>query len=243
MTPTTLDAFLPSAFRSFLYEVCGIERQVRALLVENAAARADARPPAPDTLRSKLKSHLDRQAVDARAQGRDTESATFQHGRHLMAAVADAIFQSFEWWGRKLWLAEPLIGDFPAPDGVPQEIAEQIDLFLTAQDHDPELAQLFLLTLASGAFPQLETAGSRRRLLEILGEQFPELTGEPEHYFPEAYRRRQARGPASLLPSVRGWLVAALVVAGLLLAVSVPLWLTATNEVRQDVRQMLAPGD
>ena len=242
MTTATLDSFLPTAFRAFLYEVCRVERKIRAL-VENAAARADARPPAPADLREELRDHLAQQVSDARSQGRDTEAPSFRLGQHVMAAAADDVLQGFEWWGRKLWLSQPLAADFPVPDGAAPEIAQQIDQLLTAEEHDPELAQLYLLALASDAFPEIDSASTRRRLLEILGEHFPELIGEAEHHFPEAYRRRQARGPTALLPAVRGWLVALLAVAGLLLAVSAPLWLRATDEVRQEVQQILSLGE
>ncbi len=243
MATASFDAFLPTAFRGFLYEVCRVDQEIRALLVDNAAAQADARPPAPADIRAKLQARLDQHVTDARARGLDTESSSFQLGQHLMATVADATLQRFEWWGRKLWLSQPLAGDFPAPDGSADDISGQIENFLAVEDHDPELAQLYLLALASGAFSQIDTTSSRRRLLEILGEHFPELTGEPEHHFPEAYRRRQARGPAAQLPAVRGWLVALLVLGGLLLAVSAPLWLRATDEARQDVQTILSRED
>lgn len=239
----TLDAFLPVAFRGFLHEVCQVEAHVRVLLAEGATARADARPPVPADLRAQLQAVLERQRSDALSRGLDTESDSFQLGQHLMAATADAVFQGFDWWGRKLWLTQPLAGDFAPPDGAADDVAAQVQQLLDAEEPDPELAQLYLLAAASGSFPQLGSAATRRRLLEILGESFPELTGDPEHHFPEAYRRLQARGPAAQLPAVRGWAVALLVLAGLLLAISAPLWLDATVQVRQDVQRILSRGE
>ena len=242
MTSPTLDAFLPAAFRVFLDEVCRIERLVRATMATDAAARADVRPTPAADLRQRLAELLERQRSDARAAGRDADATPFQTGQYLMAAVADTIFQGIGWWGRKAWLGRPLAADFPPPDGVEPDVGKQIASFLDDPDPHPELAQLYLLALAAETFPGIEAASARRRLLELLGEPFPELTGEPEHWFPEAYRRRQARGAATRLPAVRGWLVAVLAAGGLLLAISAPLWLQATAAARQAVQQILAPG-
>ncbi len=241
MTSPDLDTFLPAAFRAFLYDTRRVEGEIRRLLAR-AAEGEDVRRPPDDEIRRQLADLLARQQTDAQAQGRDPAAATFQQGQHLMAAVADAILQAFEWWGRQAWLKEPLARDFPPPDGVAPEIPEQVAELAAAEDPDPELAQLYLLALATGARlgdAGFDTASHRRRLFTLLGDRFPELANEPPRAFPEAYRRRQRRGPAALLPPVRTWLAAALVVGGLLLLVSAPLWLEVTAAARQAVTQIL----
>jgi type VI protein secretion system component VasF len=235
----SLDSALPVSFRAFLHEVGEIEREIRAT---QAAARADLRPPPADELRQRLRNLLAEQDAAAQSQGRDPKSAPFQQGRHLMATIADATFQGFDWWGRDAWLEKPLAADYPLPDGVPEEIPAQIDQLLAAEHPDPELAQIYLLALATGAFPELETASYRRRLFAALCEPLPELANEADRLFPEAYRRRQRRGPASLLPPVRRWATAVLIAGAVLLALSAPLWLRATAAARQAVEQILAPG-
>jgi len=247
MSTPAIDAFLPQAFRTFVDEVCRVERDVRTMMAEGAAARSQVRPTPAADLRARLADVLEQQKSDGRAMGRDPESPTFQAGQNLMAALADGIFQGFDWWGRKPWLEQPLTGDFQVPDGFSEDPSMQVADYLEGEDQDPELAQLYLLALATDAFVD-EDAGAgasqsvRRRLLEVLSEPFPELNGDPEHTFPEAYRRRQLPGPASLLPATRGWWIGLAVAAGLLLAISAPLWLRATQAARQAVEQILAPG-
>ncbi len=247
MTTPAIDAFLPTAFRTFVDEVCRVERDVRAMMAQGAAARSNVRPTPAADLRARLVAVLEQQKNDGRAQGRDPESSTFQAGQNLMATLADTIFQGLDWWGRKPWLEQPLAGDFPVPDGFSKDLAVQVADYLKGEDHDSELAQLYLLALATDAFVG-EDAGAggssavRRRLLEVLSEPFPELSGNPEYTFPEAYRRRQLPGPATLLPATRGWWIGLAVAAGLLLAISAPLWLRATQAARQAVEQILAPG-
>lgn len=235
----SLDSVLPVSFRAYLHQVGEIERQIRSV---QAAARPDLRPPPADEFRQRLRDLFAEQDAAAQSQGRDPKSATFQEARQLMATIADATFQRFDWWGRDAWLEKPLAAEYPLPDGVPEEIPARIDQLLAADHPDPELTQIYLLALATGAFPEIEAESYRRRLFAALCEPFPELANEADRLFPEAYRRRRRRGPAALLPPVRRWATAVLVTAVVLLALSAPLWLRATAAARQAVEQILTSG-
>lgn len=269
MAAPALDAFLPAALRGFLFQIRSLERQIRGRLSPDGLSpdvlsrdglsrdglsrdvlspdgltrdvAASSRPTPAAEYRRRLAEHLEAHSADALARGRDPQSLPFQQAQHLMATLADATFQAFDWWGRKTWLEQPLASDFPPPAGVDEELSQQVDQLLASDRPDAELAQFYLLALASGAFSELDTADTRRRLLAALGEPFPELLEEPERVFPDAYRRRQRRGPAALLPAVRVWLVAVLALGVVLLAVSAPLWLDATAAARQAVQQILSP--
>ncbi len=248
MTSPALNSFLPVAFRAFLYQACQADREIRGKLAQHAS------PASAEDVRAGLVTLLEQQKVDAQAQGRDPEATEFQQGQHVMAAVADAMFKSFEWPGRDAWCAAPLAGQYSAPDGVRPGLPAQIRQLLEAGNPDLELVQVYYLALATGAVAasdcEAETGGeaetgtdstsSRRSLFKILKAAFPELAAEPEYLFPEPYRRHQRSGAAALLPAVRGWLVAVAVLLAVLLAVSAFLWLDATAPARDAVQQILA---
>ncbi len=241
MTSWALDSFLPVTFRAFLFEVCQVERELRNKLAQNASALVSD-PPAPAaSLRERLVRQLEEQKAGARSQGRDPEAAAFRQSQHVMAAVADEILLGFDWPERDRWSAKPLAGGYPVPDGVAEEISGQIEELLGQESPEPELAQIYLLALGTGVVPGTD-AGTAGRLFAVINAGHPDLAGgPPEHLFPEAYRRQQRRGAAPLLPAVRGWLIAVLAVAAVLLAVSAPLWLDATAAARNAVTQILSP--
>lgn len=230
------DTPLSASARAFLGRVGELERQIRARLAET---HSQARPRPADELRQQLADELEAQAAAVHSRGYDSDSPVCRQAWHLMARLADAELQGFEWWGREAFFERPLAADYPPPDGVPQELAAQLDQLLGGDQPDPELVRLYLLALGGGAFPELDSAGYRRRLLTVLRRTLPELTEPTGHLFPDAYRRHRQPGPVELLPPVGRWLVAALVVGALLLALSAPLWLRATATARHAVGEIL----
>lgn len=234
-----LDSELTVALRAFLHQVGESERLIRA---SRRQARPDQRPPTAAELRQRLKDSLAEQDTLAQRRGRDPGSDAFRQARHLMATLADVTFQGLEWWGRAAWFEKPLVVDYPLPDGIREGVPAQIEQLLGNQPPNPELTQVYLLALATGAFPELAGMGYRQRLFRALGTCHPEITQPADRLFPEAYRRHQRRGPAGELPLVRRWAVAVVVLGALLLTLSAPLWLQATAVARQTVDQILAAG-
>lgn len=233
-----LDSVLPASLRTFLYQIGEIEREIQQALSDT---RPEFRPPTAATLRQRLRENLAELAAEAQSRGHDPSSAVFQEAWHLMATLADTTLRNLTWWGRTHWLEQPLLTDYPLPDGVPEELSQRLDQLLDNTRPDPALVQVYLLALATGSFPDFNSAHYRQQLFSSLSDAYPELAQATGRLFPSAYRRHQKRGAVSYLPATRRWVGAVLVIGILLLALSAPLWQQATDVARQASQAILSP--
>lgn len=239
-------SFLPRELRGFVLELDRLEHEIRNQ-VEGRGPRRRELPGDgdPQAIRRSLADRLDRMEAAARQVGYDAKSPDFQQTRHVLASLADARLASFEWWGRDS--GPELAAAYPLPEGVPQDLASQIDQLVAASPPKAALAEVYLLALT--AVPpngegdeererRLEDA--RRRLLDTVARRRPELTTpQGDALFPDAYVRTQRQGPILYLPDPLPWIVALTAVAAALATTSTLLWLGLAKSLRAPLAEIL----
>lgn len=245
--------FLTRELRAFLRELDFVERQIRALAGDDPAAalapRSGGLPRDPRAIRDRLAAALGRQAAEAEREGYDSRSPDFPQAQFLMARVADVTLDGIDWWGRGI--APPLTADFPRPQGVAEDVLQQIDDLLDAAPPSSALAEVYVLALAAGLEPAAvasparreRLAAARRLLFDQVAHHRPDLLlpADPR-LAPEAYSRQQPRESVGYLPDPRPWLaILLLVLAGLLVA-SHSAYQRATAPVRDLLETMVDAG-
>jgi hypothetical protein len=242
MSTETSIPFLTRELRVFLRHLDRTRRQIEAYL-SGAPGTTDL-PNDPLVIRERLAALLDKQVDAAHREGVDSKAERFHLAQWVMARLADVTLDSFAWWGRRA--ARPLTDDFPLPDGMPVDVVKQVEEVLDTDPPDSELAELYLLALAAGLEPagdarrREEIEASRRELLTRVVIHRPELmAGPPSVVFPDAYRRSQTRGTPGILPPLRHWVIALIVVMIGMFAASAMVYEWATHGVTQTLETIL----
>lgn len=240
LTDTSIP-FLTRELRLFLRSLDRTRRQIEEYQLSEAPAVTDL-PSDPLVIRERLASLLDKQVEAAHREHVETKTERFQLAQWVMARLADVTLDSFDWWGRRA--ARPLTDDFPLPDGMPVDVVKQVEEILDTTDS--ELAEIYFLALVAGLEPasdprrREELEACQRELLTKVVIHRPELmAGPPSIVFPDAYRRSQTRGTPGVLPPLRRWVVALVLVMIGMFTVSAMVYEWATQGVAQTLETIL----
>lgn len=244
MSTETPIPFLTRELRLFIRSLDRTRRQIEQYRLSEAPVVTDL-PSDPLVIRERLAAQLGKQVEAAHREHVNTKAERFQLAQWVMARLADVTLDSFDWWGRRA--ARPLTDDFPLPDGMPVDVVKQVEEVLDIDPPDSELAEVYLLALVAG----LETASDpqrredleacRRGLLNKVVIHRPELmAGPPPIVFPDAYRRNQTRGKPGILPPLRQWVVALVLVMIGMFAGSAAVYQWATQGVTQTLESILS---
>lgn len=252
MSSETFSTFVAAEFRAFVFALNNLEKQI--LVRTTGAGAGDDEitelPEDPAAIRKGLVDLLAQQTEAAAKKKFDTSSRDFKHGQHFMAVCADWLLMGLDWWGQPQWRQDPLVTDYPPPEGVASGVVEQLQQVVDERRVD--LAATCLLVLAMD-FEGKSQDGDGDALLGDLRRRLFELTLEPRPtgddgvdaaepgtvLFPRAYLRAQRRGETQYLPGLRGWLLALTSLVAVLFVASFPVWLESTHEARQLVDLIL----
>lgn len=245
MPSETKVPFLTRELRAFLRELDLTRRQIRAVAAHSLDPVASDLPRDPAAIRERLAAAIRGSAARAQRDGYDVRSPDFPQTRYLMARLADQALAEIDWWGRG---QTPLLTvDFPSPEGLAEDVVQQIEDLLSAEPSSSSLAEVYVLALAAGLEPppadeerRRELAISRALLFDRIAAHRPDLLlPEGDLLFPDAYRRTQSSQSNLYLPDLRPWIAALLVLGGGLFLASRWLYLDATREVRTTLSKPL----
>jgi type VI secretion system protein ImpK len=164
---------------------------------------------------------LERQAADAGQTGGAFAYEVYREAQYVMAALADDIFLSLDWDGRRTWslLESRLFGSHMAGE----TIFRRIDVLLQRRDaYYLDLASVYFMALSlgfQGKYRGAEDMGPlvqyRRQLFATIYARHPKLFSEDVRLFPHAYQNTMDKGEAKKLPDQRVWLaLVAIVILG-----------------------------
>lgn len=220
-------------------------RTVRSQDVADGALAADEEAGAriANRVRNRLRYLLQEQ--DRRlslAWGEDL-SRQLARARYVMAALADAVFLSFQWSGREFWRLNLMETQLFGTDDARDRIFDDIERLLReGRETDRELAQIYLAGLSLGLNADRNApAGAvistdtdvRRRLWGFVSGGQPSLDNPSR----ELSRQAHAFTATGVLPqfasSARDWLVALVLLLLIYLLLSQVAWFDLTEPIRE----------
>lgn len=191
----------------------------------------------------RLRSLLERQAIEALTRGGAYGAELFREAQYLMAALADELLlHRVDWDGRDSWteflIENALFGSKVAGE----RVFERLDALLAENGRlHPELATLYLATLSLGFRGRLwrptdasELRTYRQRLARAVSRHDQNAgQSEPDHMFPAAYATTLGEGRLVRLPYVRPWLAALAAMLALFTVVTHLVWMDRTAPVER----------
>lgn len=202
----------------------------------------------PSSVRQRLLSLLERQMLDVRRSGGDYAAALYKEAQYIMAAVADEVFLYLDWSGSEDWSSHILESQLFGSHRAGEEIFDEIERHLN--ERNPvyvDLAKVYLMALSvgfQGKFrgtpdgPQ-QLASYRKRLMEFISGEEPELREGGRLLVPEAYANTLDQGMESRLPYLKLWAWVAIGVVLVWLLASHFLWRRLVSPLEPDIQTIL----
>lgn len=246
-------SFLLTQFREFYREV---ERLRRIVLDTTSAAgtrylmaAAGSHSSFPGPLESpgpaelsasmvwqQLLSLLERQAQEAGEMGGSFAFEIYREAQYVMCALADEVFLSEDWAGRREW---PLLeGRLFQTHHAGEEVFNRIDRLLQRNDaFYVDLASVYFQALSVGFQGKYRGTGSnrlglyRQQLFAMIYRRNPKLFSGGSFLFPQAYQNVMENLTVKLLPAhwMGLWLVAGVLVLWMVAAQYA--WSNATSSI------------
>jgi type VI secretion system protein ImpK len=242
----TRTSFALVNFKNFYYEVLREkERALRTSATQNEHATPEtSAQELCDSIQRHLYEVLESQSLDAARQIGEFSVTLHEESQYIMVALADEIFLSFEWIGRRHWENHLLeVKVFHTQMGGElffQRLATLIKV------HDPthvDLAVMYLYALGLGfrgrygedAFND-DINNYRHQLLAFITHQSTSLFREGRPYLmDDPYQHNIVNDHRRFLPEVRLWLMSFAGIAILYLFVSYVLWYEAVHDVNSAI--------
>lgn len=204
------------------------------------AAEAEAGETAAGWVRNRLTLFLHEQERTLGAEWGDPLNRQLDRARYVMASLADEVFLSFEWEGRRAWMSRlletQLYGTHVAGERIFDEIEE---LLQDRQDAERELAHVYLLALSLGFEGRYRGSSDprplhdvRERLLTFVQRGAPSLDDPRRSLATQPYAHTLTRDIDALLPPTRRWLFALVLAVGVYLVVAHLLWQDVAGPLR-----------
>lgn len=142
-----------------------------------------------------LASLLEKQVTQIQQQGGDYASQYFREALYIMVSLADEVFLSLDWQGRKYWEDNLLESRFFNTHDAGDLFFNNLDAFLSQRDPaKKDLGEVYLMALGLGflgKYRGVNDYGDIRRYLRQLytfvHHRDLKLFEDPERLFPEAY--------------------------------------------------------
>lgn len=198
-----------------------------------------------DKIQRRLRMILEEFTVDAQTQISDFTSSHFQEALYVMIALADEIFLSFDWQGKKYWEDNLLENQFFHTQIAGEAFFEKLDTLLHVNDPvRNEIAATYLMALAlgfKGKFRGIDDEGQlaryRHRLYVMINRQPSDLfTPGREHLVPLCYDHTLTAPYGRGLPDYRTWIIVFSAIIIGYLFISSYLW----HRVAHDLNQLLS---
>lgn len=161
----------------------------------------------------RLQSLLEMQALEAGHQGGEFGVLFYKEAQYVMAALADEIFVTLDWTGRKYWRADlletRLFGTYNAGD----VFYQRLDKLLQSGDRvQADIAIVYLLALTMGFRGRLVGKDDGNRIVDYKKKLYyyiyrtsPVLADPTHRLVPSAYQQNTVNLTARLLPSPSRW--------------------------------------
>jgi type VI secretion system protein ImpK len=249
-TTASGEALLLRQFREFYQEVIRLKQMVTAGVrtAPLTPAAAEGQGDVVHTVRQRLLSLLERQALMPRWRSTDYGVEYFKEAQYVMAALADEIFLNLDWEGREAWTSHLLESKLFHTHVAGELFFQKVEQLLQSRDPvNADLAAVYFMALALGfrgkyqgpdGAAQLERY--RRRLFAFIFQRHPNLQGETRLLFPQAYAYTLDQADMTRLADPRMWMVALGLLALTWLAVSHVLWAYLTSDLAGVIQQILA---
>lgn len=212
-----------------------------------AAAIPDESSPAQ--VRQTLMTLLERQALEVRRTQGDYAVLLYKEAQYVMAALADEVFLYLDWPGSQDWRLNILESQLFQSHHAGEEIFERTERLLKNRDTVyVDLAKIYLMAFGLGfegkyrGLPdsRYQVAEYRRRLLDFVASEEPELRNESRQLFPEAYASTLDEGRGARLPYLRMWTIAFAVLGVLWLLGSHVLWRYLVSPMEPIIQKILS---
>lgn len=202
----------------------------------------------PGSVRQRLLTVLERQALDVHRSGGDYAAALYKEAQYVMAALADEVFLYLDWPGSEDWSSSMLESALFESHRAGEEIFEQIERLV--RERNPvyrDLAKIYLMALGLGFQGRYrgtedgvyQIAQAKARLFEFLAGEEPELRNGAA-LVPEAYASTLSEGTAARLPYLKIWTAAFGVVLLLWLLAGQGLWRALVSPLEPTIEEILS---
>lgn len=240
----TRTSFALVNFKNFYYEV--LRQKERALRTSYAYNSGEQELPevSAQELYESIQLHLyqvlESQSLEATQQIGDFAVVLHEEAQYIMVALADEIFLSFDWIGRKHWENHLLEVRVFHTQMAGEMIFQRLETLLKVRDPTHvDLAIMYLYALGLGFRGRYGTDASnedidkyRHQLLSFITHQPTSLFREGRPYLiDEPYQHNIVNDHRRFLPEVRLWLISFAGIAVLYLFVSYILWYEAVHDV------------
>jgi len=248
----TRTSFALVNFKNFYYEVLRQkERALRTSYAYNTANEEELPQTSAQELYEGIQHHLyqvlESHSLEATKQIGDFAVTLHEEAQYIMVALADEIFLSFDWIGRKHWENQLLEVRVFHTQMAGELIFQRLATLLKV--HDPthvDLAIMYLYALGLGfrgrygedvAHEDLKKY--RHQLLAFITHQSTSLFREGRPYLvDEPYQHNVVNDHRRFLPEVRLWLMSFAGIAVLYLFVSYLLWYEAVRDVNNAISRI-----
>ncbi|HLD95826.1 MAG TPA: DotU family type IV/VI secretion system protein [Alphaproteobacteria bacterium] len=250
----TLNRYLVNYFQNFYFEVIRLkEKVVQAEDFQDLEDSQSEELPPQEVLalsiQRKLKTILNDQQIKISKQAGDYTLRQFQEALYIMAALADEVFLTLDWFGRKIWKEHLLEKHFFQTQLAGEQFFTRLDDLLSSPDAlRKEIAPLYLLSLGlgfKGKFTKSEDLQKlnayQKKLFEVIEGHSPKLYQDDERVLlmPECYEHTILQESYKKLPDIRRWTFAFLSVIGVYLFASYFLWYKLVQGMDETVHTIL----
>ncbi len=244
---------LASAFREFYAQLSDLGAEIEAdpwhftkRAEEALEDRSAAREKAVARARNRLRTFLQRQAVDLARRLGPEGADRLDEAQYVMAALADEIFVNLEWEGREAWahslLETHMFGSHISGERLFQRAEE---LLRNADETDWDLAYIYLSAISLGFLGRYRGASDdgalqslRRRLFTFVTRGRSTLADDTEPLFPQAVEHNLVSTGGLRLPPVRRWATILVVLVAVYLVASHLVWLDVSSGLREVTQQV-----
>jgi len=189
----------------------------------------------------RLVSLFERQEAHAWRYGGTYGAEFYKEAQYVMVALADEIFLSTEWEGRRFWVSNLLESKIFRTHVAGELFFQRLERLLV--DRDPvyrDLAAVYLMALSlgfrgkhRGRDDQGQLERYRRRLFQFVFRREPELESEARRVFPETYYHTMREETRRRLPNPRTWIILLCAVVLAYITLTHGIWIKLTGRLFQ----------
>lgn len=190
---------------------------------------------------------IERQTMESSRFGGEFAVSYYLETKYIMASLADEIFLSLDWKGRKYWEDNLLESFFFNTHDAGEQFFLRIENLLATRDPlRNDLAQIYLLALGLGFQGKYRNENDEGQLAHYLHQLYvfinhsePKIYREEERLFPEAYMHTPEPQKVKFLQDMRLWVMVFSSMFIVLLVASYGVWKSVTSETFKIVDRIL----
>lgn len=241
--------FIVECFEEFYREVLKYKQLVYSRAWEKASEDSSSSPEAiAEYIISNLQNYLEQQAKTVSYGGDSFAENYYDEAQFIMVALADEVFLSIDWPGRKYWETNLLEQRLYNSHSAGQTFFDALDELLEAQNPIRiDIASLYLSALGldfQGKYRHFSDEGAlesyRKRLFSFINRREPYLFKVKTTLFPEAYSHTLEGSGTKELPNLRNWYYVFAGLALTYLLISYIIWYSATWDISRILNRIIS---